>query len=62
MEKILKKAGLNTLSYFISNDINNINILNKTSFIECYDKDAKFIDPSSITEISNTINSLLMQK
>jgi hypothetical protein len=55
--------GIKVLSYFISQTRNiNENSLQARIFTECYGKSAKFIDVTSVSEVSRTVNKLFMEK
>jgi hypothetical protein len=56
-----RKMGIGVLSYFVSNNSGNVG-LNSKIFTESYGKSAKFIDVTSVNEITKSMNELFMEK
>ena len=61
--KNIKKKGVNILSYFIQSKTTEIKEkeLNE-NFQIMYGKEASFIDPKNINEVTKTLNGLFLEK
>jgi len=58
-----RKIGIGVLSYYVSDNTNSFqNSATSKIFMESYGKSAKFIDVTSINEVSKTMNKLFMEK
>jgi len=55
-----RKMGIGVLSYFVS--ASNVSGAQSKIFTESYGKSAKFIDVTSVNEVSKTMNELFMRK
>jgi hypothetical protein len=55
-----RKMGIGVLSYFVS--ASNVSGAQSKIFTESYGKSAKFIDVTSVNEVSKTMNELFMKK
>ena len=59
----IKRKGVKILSYFISSNINKIkNNELIENFRIMYGKEASFIDPKNINEVTKTLNNLFLEK
>jgi hypothetical protein len=57
-----RKNGIGILSYFVSSHKNSNNSLAHKIFTESYGKAARFIDVTSVNEVSKTMNRMFMEK
>jgi hypothetical protein len=60
----MQDAGINTLSYFIS-DYSDERIKQTSSwriFEQCYGRDAKSVNVENMFEVAKTMNELFLQK
>ena len=59
----MKRIGIKVLSYFVDeNSMVNPNSPTGRIFKQCYGDDAKYINVTSVNEVSKTINGLFLQK
>jgi len=58
----IKKCGIRVLSYFVGSGSAKTDSASKRIFTESYGDSAKFIDVTSVNEISRTMNKLFLQK
>ena len=59
----IKRKGVKILSYFISSNINKIKNNELIEYFRImYGKEASFIDPKNINEVTKTLNNLFLEK
>ena len=61
MVGMIEGMGIKTLSYFVS-DTSNVSSELKNAFSSMYGKGASFIDVTSVSQITKTMNNLFLQK